>query len=328
MTHRRTNRFFQQGQTAAQIQSQELGQRQNLVQSQRISHQQLITSDPRHLDEETLRQLEQNPALLAESPAFTCTQDRDLPDGYHESWAKPADEYDGSEGRRQSRADDDVSFLDKARRAQTFARATFQVKLVNGKVTAVVTATTAGRLRATAGLSYLSKSAGIFVERARSRLMTLSAVAVTILERRQEAFFRAGNLETASLLLVPIEDPANALHDLPVKWDKSYKSRLGVLGVQCSLGTYPLHMFWPQPKTVRSVWEQKARAFGLTSSHETREWLGRIARDGLTDFPPLPDKLKKFLLNCAQPSKKKTTTEHLQRDGLENDSGKTRGKNA
>jgi hypothetical protein len=297
MTPRQTTGLVPaQAQRADQLQQNEQTQRQRTA--QKIHNQEVITSDPESLEAEAERQLANSAALRVDPPPFVEKDAREPPAGNDPDWAKREDEVENGTVRTASLAEDDPA---PAEAGPGPRRPAFRVKRVNGKVTATVEPTLADRLRVRAGLSSASARARQFADRARKRLLTLHAIAVGLLERRQAAFFGAPDLRTACLLLVPVKDVADRLPVMPIAWDKSYKNRLGGLGVACAFGTLPLNLFWPQPASVRKAWEREAERRSLQGT-DRKAWFVQVAEDGRLDDVPLPDELRAFLRTLAGPA--------------------------
>jgi hypothetical protein len=161
---------------------------------------------------------------------------------------------------------------------------TFEVKVENGRVIAVVTANMADFIQVKRNIPGF-KLGQKFLEQRRHRLLLLNGIGRHLLEDLQCDFFRQKDLKSALLALLPI--PVTALARLgipsPVKLDKSFVSRLGNLTVACPLGIFPLSLFWPGKAALVRLWVRAAQEAGCSGAKDVRAWIvERLSERGKT----------------------------------------------
>jgi len=167
-----------------------------------------------------------------------------------------------------------------------FSAPTFQVRVTDDRVAAMLTHSLADRLKVNSSVKGFDARATKFIEQRRNRFLTLTGIAHNVLEEIQGDFFRQSNLKNALLTLLPL--PLEKIQKLdihsPVKIDKTYQSKLGDLLVESDLGTFPLALFWPEPAAVVRMWVRFAQEQGISKPKGILTWMKReveIRRDSL-----------------------------------------------
>jgi hypothetical protein len=153
---------------------------------------------------------------------------------------------------------------------------TFEAKRVKGRVTVIVKVHNLDFIRINQdklvpGFSHASR----FIEQRRNRLLLLNGISHHILENIQGDFFRQRDLKSALLALVPL--PPKRIQDLgilsPVILSKEYLSRLGGLSVSCTLGVFPLSLFWQEKAALLRIWVQAAMSNEQKGNQLIQIWI-------------------------------------------------------
>jgi hypothetical protein len=166
---------------------------------------------------------------------------------------------------------------------------TFEVYEDSGKVHAVLIPTVADSLIYRKGFGAYSYKAKKFIDRVIDRTISLSNLAVEILEKLQGDFFRNADFKNAMLNLTPI--PTETISDLKIekftlKRDKKLISRLSDLSVSCKFGMFPLGLFMPSKAALLRIWLYLALPKEISRITDQLEWVKQHAEKRVRGWEP------------------------------------------
>ena len=204
----------------------------------------------------------------------------DNPERLDEIWEQI--DYYSTNGELPPDADEDLSALVSSLEQlapdtdRTIQPPTFEVLVIGDQVQATLLSTLADRIRLSSksGESNKQKNdAEGFLKQIQLRRQNLESMAEILLGEVQADFFRQPDLKTALLYLVPVKEINELGIFSPIKMDKSYKSYIGNLLVSCSLGVFPLHLFWPSVAELLRMWVRFAFEEDLAGIRVQQEWI-------------------------------------------------------